>query len=623
MRGRFADIWMECGDGEPPAARTYSPREQAANGKDLARFVDRLRTEARRPPASPEAAAEVRERLVAAGGGLARTALGWDERHLAVVLSGGFERPGIEFTRAARALGPDLDADDVLQAARNVWVANGLQKLLGLPVRLTPAITAYSLLYPHTDNYLDDPAVSRESKREFNGRLKARLEGRAVEPANPAEKAVFDLVSMIEGEYDRVSYPRVFESLSEIHRAQVESLALLRPDGSPYEADVLGISLDKGGTSVLADAFLVAGSLDPARLEFAYGLGAFLQLMDDLEDVFEDLKAGRMTVFSQTSKGWFLDGVTDHVLRFGERVLAPLGGVAVPGTEAIQDLVRSVTRMGIIDCAGRAGRLYSRDYIARLEARSPFRFAFAIKQTEEAVKAERGHPPPVPGHGRLRFLNPPSPPFSKGGQSTAPYRTGTLIGVSFLDGNNQGVRPGPLLPAPGRYIIPYREPFFHRGVEMKRICYGPGIILVFALSFAGYAFAGSVPDRRMSFDLTVGVTADTSLSGILFTVGAQGTIPAGKTLSIRPELQLGYVFGFGLLALPALLVDMDFKNSFVGAGIALGAVVGGEEGLGVIPAWKVHAGIRRGRVTVTGSLTMASFWESHYGLVGITIGYRF
>jgi len=386
LRGRFTDLWRECEGGPPPSGRVYSPGEHAANGKELARFVDLLWAEARRPPASPEAAGEVRECLVAAGSRLARMALGWEQKHIDIVLAGGFERPAAEFARTARAFGPGLGADDILQATRNVWVANALQSLLGLPVRLTPAITAYSLLYPHTDNYLDDPAASREAKREFNGRLKARLEGRAVDPANPAEKTVFDLVAMIEKEYDRATRPRVFESLSEIHRAQVESLDLLRPGGSPFEADVLGISLDKGGTSVLADAFLVAGRNDPARIEFAYGLGAFLQLMDDLEDVFEDLKAGRMTVFSQTSRGWPLDGVTDHVLRFGERVLAPLDGFAVPGTEALRDLVRSVTRMGIVDCAGRASRLYSRDYIRRLEARSPFRFAFAVKQRRKLGK---------------------------------------------------------------------------------------------------------------------------------------------------------------------------------------------------------------------------------------------
>ena len=39
---------------------------------------------------------------------------------------------------------------------------------------------------------------------------------------------------MIEGAYARASRSHVFESLSEIQRAQVESLGLLRPGGSPF-----------------------------------------------------------------------------------------------------------------------------------------------------------------------------------------------------------------------------------------------------------------------------------------------------------------------------------------------------------------------------------------------------
>ncbi len=34
-----------------------------------------------------------------------------------------------------------------------------LQLLLGIPVRVTPAIFAYSMLYPYGDNCLDDPAI--------------------------------------------------------------------------------------------------------------------------------------------------------------------------------------------------------------------------------------------------------------------------------------------------------------------------------------------------------------------------------------------------------------------------------------------------------------------------------
>ena len=48
-------------------------------------------------------------------------------------------------------------------------------------------------------------------------------------------------------------------------RVQTRSAALLRRHAGPYEVDVLGISLEKGGTSVLADRYLVAGSLTEAQ----------------------------------------------------------------------------------------------------------------------------------------------------------------------------------------------------------------------------------------------------------------------------------------------------------------------------------------------------------------------
>ena len=94
-----------------------------------------------------------------------------------------------------------------------------------------------------------------------------------------------------------------------------------------------------------------------------------------------------MTVFSQTSKA-SSTGVTSRVLRFGEKVLAPIGGFAAPGTEALQDLFRSVTRMGIVNCAGRAGRLYSRDYIGQLG--NPLAFPFRLRyQAKEEDGSER------------------------------------------------------------------------------------------------------------------------------------------------------------------------------------------------------------------------------------------
>ena len=60
---------------------------------------------------------------------------------------------------------------------RNVWIINILQRLKGVDITLSNAIFGYSMLYPYTDNYLDDVNISKEEKVEFNQRLYRRLLG--------------------------------------------------------------------------------------------------------------------------------------------------------------------------------------------------------------------------------------------------------------------------------------------------------------------------------------------------------------------------------------------------------------------------------------------------------------
>jgi hypothetical protein len=41
---------------------------------------------------------------------------------------------------------------------------NSLQIFWGLPLEMTPSVYAYSMLYPYTDNFLDNPEVNSEEK---------------------------------------------------------------------------------------------------------------------------------------------------------------------------------------------------------------------------------------------------------------------------------------------------------------------------------------------------------------------------------------------------------------------------------------------------------------------------
>ena len=124
--------------------------------------------------------------------------MGFTIRQLDSLPSQAFSGVSEEFVRMARAFDPKLSGEDIYQAGRNAWTANGLQWLRGLPVEITPSILAYSLLYPYTDNYLDDPAIPVASKRAFNERFRRRLAGEALTTANAQERTIFDLIAMIE-----------------------------------------------------------------------------------------------------------------------------------------------------------------------------------------------------------------------------------------------------------------------------------------------------------------------------------------------------------------------------------------------------------------------------------------
>jgi len=380
LTSRAVALWNECGDVRPPSGRTYGRREKKIHEHALARFVRDIRAETDHIPKSKFDADGVRKRLMSAFETFARRALDWQDRHVQVLLSGKFEGAAADFLREARSFEPSVGSGDVFQACRNVWVANGLQTLLGLPVRLTPAIFAYSMLYPYTDNYLDDASVAEDTKAAFNGRFRLRLEGRPAEPANSHEKRIFDLVSIIERDFDRARFPQVFASLLAIHEAQVKSLRLLRPGAPASDPDVLAIVLEKGGTSVIADGCLVAGSLNPNEAEFLFGFGAFLQMMDDQEDVFEDRKAGLSTVFSRAAGNGPLDRLADHLLCFGRRVLEGLKDFGVPGAEPLRELITSSLLQGVVSSAGRTRGLYSRAYWKKLEAQSPHRFSASDRQ---------------------------------------------------------------------------------------------------------------------------------------------------------------------------------------------------------------------------------------------------
>jgi hypothetical protein len=374
----FTRLWWECDTTLLDNQKLHSRAEQLAAESEMDRFLQTTQTMLKRVPHTAAEQQAVRQRIMPAARQAAKTIFALQDTHLDALNVDEFAEMITQFVRQARQFDAGISFADIYQAARNVVTTNMIQRLWGMPVEMNQALFAYSMLYPYTDNYLDDPALSRAQKLAFSQRFSQRLEGESVSPANAREGRIFDLLGLIEAEYDRQLYPQVFHSLIAIHRGQTRSLALLQPGAAPYTLDVLGISLEKGGTSTLADGYLAAGDLTPQQAEFAFGLGAFLQFGDDLEDVLEDRKAGIQTVFSQVSGRWPLDAVTNRSLHFGMRVFDLLDGLGTP--IALREFVRQCTFQPFVTAVHRARKLYTRPYLRQIEQRSALRYRHIEKQ---------------------------------------------------------------------------------------------------------------------------------------------------------------------------------------------------------------------------------------------------
>jgi hypothetical protein len=211
-------------------------------------------------------------------------------------VSGDYVKSTEAFIRRVRTYWPEMEEASIFQALRNVWIMNAIQMMAGQPFELTDAMFAYSMLYPLTDNLMDDPNLDPESKKAFVLRFGDRLRGTKVDTINAHEADVFEMVRLIESQYVRADYPEVYESLLLIHDAQLKSLK--QQGGQISVEELTQLTFFKGSASVVADGYLVLGTLSDAQLDFLMGYGIVLQLADDLQDMTEDSKHMHATLFS-------------------------------------------------------------------------------------------------------------------------------------------------------------------------------------------------------------------------------------------------------------------------------------------------------------------------------------
>ena len=220
-----------------------------------------------------------------------------------------------QFIRDARKFDSDLPISDIMQAMRNVWISNALQVLFGKEVYYSKANFAYSMLYPYTDNYLDNTSIDKNDKILFNNWLEKRLLGEHIKSNDYHESKVSQMIDYIESVYPREKFIEVYESLLLIFKSQVKSLKQHGEENHLCK-DLLSISIEKGGSSVLVDGYLISGLMTKEEIDFCIGYGFLLQISDDLQDVKEDLKYNHKTIITEMAKEGNLDKVVNKLINF-------------------------------------------------------------------------------------------------------------------------------------------------------------------------------------------------------------------------------------------------------------------------------------------------------------------
>jgi len=380
---QYADIWGKCSSSFPEFSKLYPSTEKLSKEKSLDQFLSSIKS-FRKQRISKKGLTEAEHQLFFSNTrGFLRDGMDFTDRQLEMMFSD--EMIGLTkiFVIEAREFDSGLSFSDIFQACRNVWIMNGLQLIMGLPMKLTPSIFAYSLLYPYTDNMIDDPLISNFDKLIFSERFRLRLSGQNLEPKGKTEQAIFRLVELIETEYSRIDFPEVYESLLGIHDAQTNSMKLIKTKSQLSEADILKICLTKGGASVLADGFLVAGKLTEAQRYFLFGYGAYLQLLDDIQDIEEDFRDGLMTVFSGSAFQSPLDEKLNKTYWFGEEVMKSLDYFDGQNLDLFKSLMRRSMDLFIAEAIAQTPNAYSREYVTSFESWSPFHFSYIRKQKKE------------------------------------------------------------------------------------------------------------------------------------------------------------------------------------------------------------------------------------------------
>lgn len=283
-------------------------------------------------------------------------------------LFAGFDRETKHFVRRSREFDQTLTMDDIWQALRNFLIYAVLADLQGDEQNCDDPILAYSLLYPYTDNFLDNRANEEEGKHHYNAFIQAVIQGEEITPENEVEEKTKMLLDMI------LSYPGFADkeearnALLLILDAQKRSIKQQCSETLRKE-EIQEISVYKGATSVYVDYIFSTLYHNRSEAEFYLQFGFMLQLVDDLQDIQEDQREGSQTLMTYSLKNGQLENITNKLLHFIHVIYEQFE----PRNGGLKEFMLQNCYQMVLVTAAMNDSLYSKEYLLKIMPYLPFR----------------------------------------------------------------------------------------------------------------------------------------------------------------------------------------------------------------------------------------------------------
>ncbi len=284
------------------------------------------------------------------------------------------------FVNKVREFDEALSLAQIWQTLRNYFIYAMIVDMQGEKQNAGNPILAYSLLYPYTDNYIDDKEIPRPEKERYNRMIALKLKGKTAMPQNPLEEKTCCLLDMILEAYDGAARTKVAETLLELLEAQNCSIG--QQKANVTEGQILEISMRKGSTSVLADYLFATKNWTEYEESFYLKFGFLLQLVDDLQDIEEDRNSGSHTLMTEAEKHRELEQRVNQLLWFTWNVIRKFEPV---NPDLKRFALKYCVEISLLTTA-MSPQFFSKKYLKALEPYLPFSLDFIRKMKKQQEK---------------------------------------------------------------------------------------------------------------------------------------------------------------------------------------------------------------------------------------------